>query len=196
MSIKNYSNIYFISSRRPHLNQEEELEQFIEEGDQIQPEDFVKLNQIENDAYLSDDLANVTVAYIAAMIEQKIFKSERFYCFDCEAIFNQNEKLENCLVNSTIGRTPCSSTYDICKVVAKHLILLDPDHQKNFSFNTVYCKIFREIDFDKLYKNTNFETHNSTGHEYQLVKCIVGECIKIELTKKQNYLLCSNIIKL
>lgn len=184
------SNIYFVSSRRPQLALESDTifqEQIVNQGKLL--DEQLQLNEFERNNALIDTLdgsVNITIAYIAAKIEEKIESTERFYCSECKLVFQENDKVNNCFMSVKSLRIPCVSTFNICKETHRHLEFSDPrknikNMDGSFNFKVLYYLIFRSIDFNNLFPNTNFDGH--AEHIYHFTKCIVNEYIKIRQTK-------------
>lgn len=182
-----HSNVYFISSRRPKLDifgDPKFQSNLLSQEDDIL-ENLVVLDEIQKNEYLMDGLNNASIAYIARMIEEKI-ESKDFYCNDCKFIFNQNEKLIDCSFHVVESKIPCLSTFHVCKIVDRYLTLHYMHNPKNtnsrkYDFNVLYYMIFQEINFDKMFEETNWMDH--IGHRFHMIKCIVQEYISIKTTQ-------------
>lgn len=185
-----HSNIYFISSRRPRIEIENDpifQEQLVAQNNLL--EEQSRLNELESNHALVDMLdgsVNTTIAYIAAKIEEKIENAKRFYCDECKFIFQENDKVENCFVSVKSLRKPCASTFKICKETHRHMTFIDPRKKVNnvdgsINFKVLYYLIFRSIDFNGLFTKTNFDGHSE--HKYHFTKCIVNEYIKVRQIK-------------
>lgn len=48
-------------------------------------------------------------------------------------------------------------------------------------FRVLYYMIFKEIDFEKVFDESDFKDHEQ--HKYYLIKCIVDEYIRIKTTR-------------
>lgn len=182
-SFSPHTNIYFVSSRRPKLNVSDDLE-FQKDSDQHESllNDYLNLNQMKTNEYLTDELYTSSLAYIARIIEEKI-ENTNFYCNDCKFVLYENEKIDCYSVGSN-RCNPCLSTFQICKIVDRFLNLYQPGCKLNYNFNAIYYQIFQEIDFSKMYSNTCFE-HDSS-HKYFFIKCIVDSYIQFKTSHIAN----------
>lgn len=167
-----YANVYFVSSLRNKLNLSNNAN-FLAKLD-AQSEKVIEELSLIDDAKvgysLTDSPVGSSIAYVARQIEDKIENVEQFYCDQCRHIFNENEKLNGCYLSSNYVRPPCVSTYNICTITDKHLMLF---LSRNFDFNVLYYRVFQEINWDQTYEKSNFQMHRD--HKYHLVKCIVNE---------------------
>lgn len=203
-SIEPETNLYFVSSRRPKLDVlssesfQNNLKQF-EDDYSIDSLDglggleiLCDLQESKTNNYLVDGMADLSIAYAARLIEMKI-ETQEFYCDCCKYVFAQNDKMDGhsiCLVESKI---PCESTYYICKLADTFMNSFQPKclggrlrnvcdqddiNPKKIDFKVIFYKIMTNIDYQKVYKNTDFEDHES--HKFHLVKCIVQQYIHLK----------------
>lgn len=93
-SFSPHTNIYFISSRRPKLNINDDLEfqKDLENQQESLLSAYLHLDQMKTNEYLTDELYTSSLAYIARIIEEKIENTD-FYCDDCKFVLSENEKL-------------------------------------------------------------------------------------------------------
>lgn len=105
----------------------------------------------------------------------------QFACEHCSNVFDENEKNEEFSLFGSL-RSPCQSTYKICKHVDKYLNFYDIRRSsEKYDFQVVYCLVFR-TDFNTLFKSTKFDC--DVNHKYQLIKWIVRKYIE----KKSAYI--------
>lgn len=173
----NYSNIYFVSSKRATIiptDTDSFIENYETQKDSIL-QDAAKIVELESCYHLIDGSYDLFNVYIAALIEQNISNCSRFYCEQCKEVFAENDKIFiNPAWNILNGYKPCKSTVEVCKVTEKFFRLYNIQKNK-YDFNVVYCLIFRTMDFSALYSNSAFDCDIS--HKYQFLKCIVGQYI-------------------
>lgn len=202
-----HSNVYFISSRRPKLDilkDEGFRENLALQHDQIQNEfhqleDLADLDGMGMISPLYDGVAGASIAYAARLIEKRI-ESQVFYCDCCKYIFSENRKLVDVSFHLIESKRPCASTFYICKVVDRFLMLYKPKcfaqlnglngmegmdeneiQNKEKDFRVLFYMIFEEIDFDSVFKDSDFKDHEQ--HKFYLIKCIVNEYIRIKTSQ-------------
>lgn len=198
------SNVYFISSRRPKLdiiNDESFRRNLALQQSQIQDEfdeleNLADLDGVEITSPLHDGIAGASIAYAARLIEKKI-EGQIFYCDCCKFVFAENRKLIDVTFHLIESKKPCASTFLICKIVDKFMKLYKPkcfdcltgldrldkdgNENKEKDFRVLYYMIFKEIDFDKMYEDSDFKDHEP--HKFHLVKCIIKEYIRIKTSQ-------------
>lgn len=175
----NYTNIYLVSSRRPYLdiqNEENFKDQLITQENLVL-NDLIEIDEVEKSHYLTDSLPHANIALMAALIEQQILNTAKFYCSYCKLVFHENDKMNDCFISSKTAYVPCESTFKICKTVHQILSIYKPG-EKKFNFNVLYYLLFQYLTTDDLYNKTNFENHEESKHKYYLIKCISNEYIK------------------
>lgn len=129
----NYSNIYFVTSKRPKIlmnqsiyeEQKENILDELERLDQIEPDQSVPSDNIDvmsGFSHMLDATPNFMVAYNASSIEEKIITSNTFHCINCISVLEESEKEE---VIALLKRKPCISTIHICKTAEKFFKLYD-----------------------------------------------------------------------
>lgn len=172
-----FSNILFITSRRPTINS-------LEENDDCLPEELeevhaklIEIEQRERCSLVDYQIMDVSIAYAAKVIENRIDRPHRMYCDTCAKVFIQNKKLTNILGNSQF-ESPCISTYIICREVDRFLKieLLRGD----LKFSTVYCAILEQVDVANLFTATDFSHHHD--HKLYLIRAIIDTYIQIKGT--------------
>lgn len=173
----NYSNVYFVSSRRARIaatDTEEFRAIYDQQKESIISDVNNSLNKINHDTI--DTTTNFSTAYIAASIEQKISNCAAFYCDNCRSVFDENPKIEDVSDANVLKWRPCRSTFKICRAAENFFKLYDiRAKEKKYDFRVLYCLIFRTLDFDTLFVNSSFSCDSL--HKYQLIKCIVGQYI-------------------
>lgn len=179
----NYSNIYFVSSKRatiqmdPHIYQQQRdsiLDELKASTEFDAPlDDLDSVDKMHQNYHMLDSTSNFMTAYIASSIEKKIMQCNSFHCDKCLSVFTDNDKIET-ISTHLLAYRPCISTMDICKVAEKFFKLYDVQ-KSNFDFKVLYCLIFRTINFDALFTKSAFEC--DINHKYQFIKCIVGQYI-------------------
>lgn len=143
------------------------------------PEDLEyteRLNEINNN-YKTDNFVELSIAYIAGTIEEKIVKNGRFQCGDCQECFSDNENIPE-IFACELDWTPCQSTFDICKTAHKYIQHLSEDY--TYTFDKAKNDILREFNEETAYPKTNFEGHED--HKGFIIDFIVEYYINIRAT--------------
>lgn len=109
----NFSNVYFVSSRRAAIVPSN-FEELYEKQMQDILMEVAKMDELESCNHLFDTPPDFTAAYIASFIERKIKECPQFYCENCRSIFDQNIKLEQ-ISSTLLNWQPCVDTFEICK---------------------------------------------------------------------------------
>lgn len=191
-----YSNIYFVTSKRPKIFMDENL--YEKQKDQILDElNAVEMfDAMENNQHLLNGNSKFMTAYIASSIEKKIMQSNSFHCDVCRLVFNNNEKA-NAIDSELLSLKPCVSTVEICNISEIFFKLYDINESRpRFDLRVLYCLIFRAMNFDLLYPNSKFECDRI--HKYQFIKCIVGQYISTRashISKQKTFDKFPNIIR-
>lgn len=172
-----YSDIYFVSSRRPKLFKNttadsQFLEDVAKQRESIRA-DIAHIEEMDRTLYLTDGFLGASISYVARRIEEKI--EDCFHCDKCQSIFIENDKVLDCYRSSTIDRNPCRSTYDICATTDKFLRTHKWNDQSEFKIK--YFLIFQELHSEKLYPKSSFEDHQE--HKFHLIKSIINEYTRI-----------------
>lgn len=170
----NYSDIYFISSRRAIVrpNDTDSFQENYEKQKDSILHEAAQIVEYQSCYHLIDGSADWFNVFIAAFIEQKIMKCPRFYCQHCREVFHENDKIMISSNWNALGYKPCISTIEICKISDRFFKVYNAQKTK-YDFSVLYCLIFRTMEFSKLYPNSRFECDIS--HKYQFIKCIVGQ---------------------
>lgn len=173
----NYSDIYFVSSKRAALVLNEDI--YDTQKNKIL-EEIAVLNELESNNFSFDGTVGTkkfSITYIASCIEKKISECPSFHCNRCKLVFNENEKVDMDIFDlNVVNWKPCVSSFEICKNAENFFRIYDIQSAKNqFDFKILYCLIFRSLNFEALYKNSKFDC--DVNHKYQLIKCIVGQYI-------------------
>lgn len=148
----------------------------------------------ENEQYRFDG-SELTLCYLANLIEIKIKNVTRTGCESCSKIlsdiFEQNEKSDIVNAPNKNDRSPCSSSVKICKI--SNEILHREAFHISFKYYDLMQSIENQLDVNELYKNTDF-SHND-GHKIDLIRYMIGEFVrerathiarKITLNEKKN----------
>lgn len=171
------SNIIEISSRSTKSDEScLNIEPSSEEMDQLN-RILAQLAEAEEISNTSEGLSDISIAHIANMIEQK-FKSAEIYCCSCITMFYENEKLQQILPHTQAQDNPCKSTFLICKNADK--FLKSPLLDGTVKFNVLLYAIYRELDLDFLYANTDFTDHED--HKLYFIRTIVNAYAHIKGT--------------
>lgn len=121
-------------------------------------------------------MLKISIAYIAGKIEQKIEDLARFDCGDCYDLLSDNDKVPE--IETEGSRIPCQSTFDICYIAHKYVQNLARDY--NYTYEKAKSDIFREINDENVYPNTNFEGHEM--HQNYFIEFIVSNYINMQAT--------------
>lgn len=123
------------------------------------------------------DKEDVTIAYIAGIIEKKVLTS-KFGCRECltlcENLFNENDKISGAFIENSKTQKPCQSTYIICKHV--HNVFHANLDFATFNFKQIYDLISDRIFSEILFSKSDF-SHN-VDHKGHLIAYIVDEYIR------------------
>lgn len=175
-----YSNVFTVTSRRTQASFQSIEEQYDQQSGMIL-EDMFKIDAMKIADPLLGATTNFSIAFLASQIEELLL-SMQFDCEECANVFDENERNVDFRSYNTF-RSPCQSTYKICKHVDKYLSLHDIRRmQTNCDFRVIYCLIFRTIDLNSLFINSKFDC--GLNHKYQIIKWIV----KIYIDKKSAYI--------
>lgn len=167
-----FSTITYVTSRRATL------QPTIEENEPVPDELEVvleKLSEIEQQATCSiidRQIMDISLAYSAKIIENRISRPERMYCDACSDVFNREDKLHGTLSN------PCVSTYNICKEVDRFLKV--EMLRGDINFQTMYYTIIQQVDVENSFTATDF-THQP-DHKLYLIRAIIDTYIQIKGT--------------
>lgn len=163
-----YTNVGTISSARPKKSITNTKAHTYTEEDVLEVLDELNdLKTCKKNNFL--DLNSTSIAYIASIIEEEIFRKKDYACQLCKEIFTSNEKLNEAFTSDHHKVIACQSTFDIC-IKADYFLELDL-LKGQFDTDLICHCIIASLNIERLYENTNFETHS---HEKQsLVRNIV-----------------------
>lgn len=140
-------------------------------------EEMSDLQAMDTSEYLLDGLANISIAYAANVIEGRL--ASRFvYCECCSDIFLKNKKINDPAIGILSEKSPCVSTYYICKIADRYFNAYKPDKKNQFDYRVLYYKIFQDIDYNKIYTESDFKDHEE--HQFHLVKFIVKTFLQMK----------------
>lgn len=108
----------------------------------------------------------------------------------------KNKKLDDPAIRIVSQKSPCVSTFYICKIADRYFSAYKPNEKKQFDYRVLYYKIFQEIEYDKIYTETNFKDHES--HRFHLVKYIVKSFLQMktkQISKEITYVEYEKIIR-
>lgn len=143
----------------------------------LEPEEISDLQAMEANEHLFDGLKDISIAYAASLIEER-FESRYIYCACCSDVFLKNKKLNDRKLGIVCKKSPCASTYYICKIADQYFSAYKPDKKKQFDYRVLYYKIFEDIEYEKIYTESNFKDHEV--HRFHLVKFIVKCFLQIK----------------
>lgn len=172
-----YSDVFSVTSRRTKVTFESIQENYILQKERIL-EDVVKMHELKVSDPLLDAASDYSIAFLASRIEDYLVSMD-FECENCAKIFDDNEKLQE-FASHSYFRSPCRSTYKICKNVDKFLHLYDKRMSiENYDFQVIYCLMFRTIDFNAMFDSSKFDC--DINHKYQIIKWIIKKYIDKKL---------------
>lgn len=79
-------------------------------------------------------------------------------------------------IQSRKKNIPCKSSFEICVIADKHLKATM--FELNFEYNSLLDSILRDINYEHMYAETNFENH--VHHKFFIIEFIVEEFIRIQ----------------
>lgn len=90
-------------------------------------------------------------------------------------------------VKTKNSKIACKSTFEICQIANKLMSnYLKNVHESRFSYSFLLAEIKREIKYDCLYENTNFE-HNQ-NHKFDIVHLVIDEFIRVKAVNRARFL--------
>lgn len=174
---KPLSHIFEVSSRRAQRANEFDDDDFpIPEELEELYEKIADIDELEKNS-LDHGLADLTIAYIAGIIEGRMKKAKR-YCEGCANIFAENDKIRRTFIASNSIEKPCEDTFQICKQADRFLKLQLLNG--TFKFQTLYYAIFENIDINNSFANTDFNGHEE--HVLYFIRKIADIYIQIKGT--------------
>lgn len=161
-------DIFTVSSRRSKISDNDASSEEISV-------DSTQAKCTVNDGYELTDLENVSVAYLAGLIEAKIEQNGRFNCNECREIFSENIKITQ---TTEFNRAPCQSTFDICSIAHKHAQKMVSD--SSYTYDMLLKDVRREFDHTTAFANTNFSGHED--HQLFFSLFVAEEYIRAQAT--------------
>lgn len=140
-------------------------------------EEISDLQAMDTSEYLLDGFANISIAYAANVIEERL-ASRFLYCNCCSDVFLKNKKISDPTIGILSEKSPCVSTYYICKIADRYFSAYKPDKKNQFDYRVLYYKIFQDIDYNKIYTESDFKDHEE--HQFHLVKFIVKSFLQMK----------------
>lgn len=135
----------------------------------------------ENNTF-SFDGSELTVCYIANVIEMKVKTQTRTNCPSCIQIVSNlfEENVESSIMHSPNknDRIPCDSTVKICEI--SNTFLRREAFRITFNYSHLVLSIENELEMDSLYGESDF-SHN-LNHKNELVRYIIGEFVRERAT--------------
>lgn len=176
------SNSSSAPSNEPTLNDVERSEGGIRELTEIEnqldeTEDIFERPETASKPETKED---ITIGYVAAKIERKV-ETAKFACADCQHIYKEiftiNVKIEGVFLSHS--RTPCESTYIICKLT--HEILKSKiKPQILFDYKQIYALISEALCEKDFFVESDF-SHDSS-HKGYLLAYITDEYVRFYCT--------------
>lgn len=137
------------------------------EGDEL-PDILSECNNFEK----CDE--NVTIAFIAVSIEDKITKILRAECLECATIFDENDKM-NIIPMPNHNKIPCKDTFQVCRA-AYHQLEIE-SKKIAFDYPKLLHSIRRGIDFSIIFAGSTHEHRKE-----KIVDLIIENFIRIRAT--------------
>lgn len=147
----------------------------------------------DDDNATLESLEENVASYLAAVLEKCIMEG-RWYdpikCKKCLLVFAENEIVDDDFVYLKMRSSklfpPARSTVQICKSteISMKKFNYEPGHD-------ISSDVLRDMHLDNLFRFSDFETHEESGHKERLVKLIIEMYIK----KKQEYVAKCNTIE-
>lgn len=150
------SNIGTVSSKRPKKSI---VETKYTKKDTQSVLNVLNTNNNERSQMSVIDLSDTSISYIASEIGLQFLKIKNV-CSLCKNVFVENEKVHAAFTSEQHWNIACESTFEICRT-ADYFMKLDV-LKGQFDLNLICHSIISSLHIDRLYENTNFETH---GHE-------------------------------
>lgn len=116
--------------------------------------------------------ADISIANTAALIEQKVYDIGRFTCEHCRPVFALNDKISHKLLNR---RTPCVSTFQICKIANNHLMI--EANKYDFMYSKVLKRTLNNVKKLDMYPKMSFE-HNA-DHKQHFIQYVADEFLRM-----------------
>lgn len=136
--------------------------------------ELFELELLEDNAYLSDNMQDVGVCYIANIIERRLTTCEQIHCKFCLQVFAINKKVDNkSCVNIHLGK-PCISTYQLCKLTDRVLKMYINTGTK-FK-EKIYLEVLNALNWNSIFPEF-FEPDHDSDHKHFLIKFIIDEYI-------------------
>lgn len=181
-SMEPFTNIYTVSSGRIKFN-EMDKQKIREEAHENRISIQEKLQKLRLTECSSKDseLIKATIAFSAKAIEEKIEFGYQFSCEPCTHIFNECSKMVNCFSKANL-EPPCTSTFQICEITDRFLMLHNPSNAGKYDFNTLYLLLFGEFNYETMYTQCEHLRENE-NHKHYLVKCIVDEYVQAKISQ-------------
>lgn len=159
-----YSNIGTISSRTKKLSvsRTQANEMYTDEDieEVLQTLDEITASYPNSPNSHITDLNDISISYVASLIELKIINDKKFKCSSCKNAFSENEELHQAFTSKSHSNIACRSTFEICRN-ADYFLKLDM-LKGQYSFNLIFQSIKSSLNIDCLFENTDFKVH---GHE-------------------------------
>lgn len=166
-----FSSIAYVSSRRPRFESDNENE-FV-------PDDFNDLHsKLANlcdgaQSELTDCMHDYSLFHTASLIERRI--QDMSCCVGCSNVIERSEKVTNFFHGSKQTKTPCTSTFEICKAADRYLKVQMLKCDVNF--NLIYYSILNDIDTDRMF-TLPFDCDSQ--HKFFLIRTIVDAFIQMK----------------
>lgn len=170
------SNILTIPSTRKlrSILNEDTSDQLEERSKSHTPEEILDLENIIQSQFLTDNIEDAGIAYLANTIESRLTNCDQIHCETCHNVLLENEKLDSKLCVSIDRGKPCISTYQICKMtdkVLKFYINRGPNIK-----GKVIVEVMNNLNWEDIFPIFYYEEHDFE-HKHFIVKFIIDEYV-------------------
>lgn len=135
-----------------------------------------KLDQIERVAYLSQEMYNAGITFVANLIETRMLSADM--CDDCRFALEQNEKIDTNMCITTSSRKPSKSTYQICKLADIGIKTFLNNGARSTFKQKIYVYVLSNINIEALYPF--FVGDHDIEHKNFIIKYVVDEYTSIK----------------
>lgn len=147
--------------------------------DAIELEEELQMELLESNDYLTDNIHDCGVAYIACLVEHRLTDSEYIYCDLCRNVLANNEKCDDKICVNVRARKPCLSTYQLCKLADTAIKILINTGPK--FYHKVYLMVMNNVNWENIFPEF-YEPDHDIEHKHFLVKFIIDGYVKKKCT--------------
>lgn len=157
-------------------------------GESIESEEFSNLCSVVGDHENMNKIKDHVIFYTASVLEACIVNGQwykRITCRGCLDAFREDAVTDNDFVNTKMKTknmvAPAKSTVDICMATERSMEIFkfESGHIEN-----ILNYVQTSVDYETLFANTDFNSHDDTNHKNELIQMIVRMYVK----KKFDYI--------